>query len=154
MQLKKHVHAELIKEYARQLADGEIDAGWWKLECRDKGATNWNWIIAPAWLSGVEYRFTKSKNHPDFELFIRPGDSFEIVRDRKTIVTMHLAGNLYKVCFTDQTGRYFTGVFDIEEFGAGVETKVPMSVIEDWLNEKIIKETVVRCNRDYNSSIS
>lgn len=150
MQPTKHKHADLIKEYARQLADGEIDAGWWKLESREKGATNWNWIIAPAWLSGVEYRFSKTEKHPDFDCFVSPGDSFEIIRDRKTIVTMHLAGNMNKVCFTDQTGRYFIGIFDIEEFGLGLAAKVPMSIIENWLNEKIIKETVVRCNRDYN----
>ena len=63
---------------------------------------------------------------------------------------MHLAGDSHKVCFTDQTGRYFIGIFDIEEFGLGFEAKVPVPIIEDWLNEKIIKETVVRCNRDYN----
>jgi hypothetical protein len=153
MQLKKHVHAELIKEYARQLADGEIEANWWNWQSRanqEKHNDHWTQISSPSWLASMEYRFTKNENHPDFNLYISPGDSFEISVDRKTIVTMHLAGNLYKVCFTDQTGRYFIGVFDIEEFGAGVETKVPMSVIENWLNEKIIKETIVRCNRDYN----
>ena len=30
MQAVKHVHADLIKEYARQYADGEIEAGWWQ----------------------------------------------------------------------------------------------------------------------------
>jgi len=158
MQLNKHVHADLIKEYARQVADGELQAGWWDWECRDKDATNWDWVIAPAWLSGVEYRFTKNENHPDFNLYISPGDSFEIKRDRKTVVTMHLAGEGSRACFTDQTGRYFSGhngrtfagIFNIHQFGTGIFSKVPFSVIEKWLNEKIIKGSVVRCNKEYN----
>lgn len=153
MQPKKHVHADLIKEYARQYADGEIVMscrGWWDWEYYDEDIENWVKVPNPSWLASIKYRFTKNENHPDFNLYISPGDSFEIIRDRKTIVTMHLAGDSHKVCFTDQTGRYFTGIFDIEKFGQGFEAKVPMSIIEDWLNEKIIKETVVRCNRDYN----
>lgn len=150
MQPTKHAHEDLIKEYARQMADGELQAGWWDWEYYDEDDENWEKTPSPLWTSSIKYRFTKSKNHPDFNLYISPGDSFEVVRDRKTIVTMHLAGNVYKVCFTDQTGRYFIGIFDIDQFGRGLAAKVPMSIIEDWLNEKIIKETVVRCNRDYN----
>lgn len=153
MQPKKHVHADLIKEYARQYADGEIVMscrGWWDWEYYDEDIENWVKVPNPSWTSSIKYRFTKNENHPDFNLYISPGDSFEIIRDRKTIVTMHLAGESRKVCFTDQTGRYFIGIFDIEEFGLGFEAKVPVPIIEDWLNEKIIKETVVRCNRDYN----
>ena len=30
MQAVKHAHTDLIKEYARQYADGEIEAGWWQ----------------------------------------------------------------------------------------------------------------------------
>ena len=153
MQPEKHIHADLIKEYARQLADGEIEANWWNWQSRanqEKHNDHWTQISSPSWLASMEYRFTKNENHPDFNLYISPGDSFEIIRDRKTIVTMHLAGTSRKVCFTDQTGRYFIGIFDIDQFGRGLAAKVPMSIIEDWLNEKIIKETVVRCNRDYN----
>jgi len=150
MQPTKHKHEDLIKEYARQMADGELQAGWWDWEYYNEDMENWEETPNPLWMSSIKYRFTKSKNHPDFNLYISPGDSFEIIRDRKTIVTMHLAGDSHKVCFTDQTGRYFIGIFDIKEFGRGLAAKVPMSIIEKWINEKIIKETVVRCNRDYN----
>ena len=161
MQPEKHIHADLIKEYARQLADGEIAANWWNWQSRanqEKHNDHWTQISSPSWLASMEYRFTKNENHPDFNLYISPGDSFEIKRDRKTVVTMHLAGEGSRACFTDQTGRYFSchsgstfsGIFNIHQFGTGIFSKVPFSVIEKWLNEKIIKGSVVRCNKEYN----
>lgn len=153
MQPEKHIHADLIKEYARQLADGEIAANWWNWQSRanqEKHNDHWTQISSPSWLASMEYRFSMSNEHPDKNNFISPGDSFEMKRDRKTVVTMHLAGATGKVCFTDQTGRYFMGIFDIEEFGLGFEAKVPVSVVEGWIDEKVIKGSVVRCNRGYN----
>lgn len=154
MQPKKHVHADLIKEYARQYADGEIVMscrGWWDWEYYDEDIENWVKVPNPSWTSSIKYRFTKNENHPDFNLYISPGDSFEIIRDRKTIVTMHLAGTSRKVCFTDQTGRYFDDIFDTKQFvPVGIYQKIPVSVVETWIKEKIIKNSIVRCNRDYN----
>ena len=63
---------------------------------------------------------------------------------------MHLAGVDNKVCFTDQSGRYFPGVFNITQFGVGIFSEVPVSVVEGWINEKIIKGSIVRCNMEYN----
>lgn len=150
MQAVKHVHADLIKEYARQYADGEIEAGWWKWEYRPQNYNTWEPASGPSWSATKEYRFSKTEKHPDFDSYISPGDSFEIVRERKAVVTMHLAGVVNKVCFTDQSGRYFPGVFNITEFAIGIFSKVPVSVIEKWINEKIIKETIVKCNQEYN----
>lgn len=154
MQPEKHIHADLIKEYARQLADGEIEANWWNWQSRanqEKHNDHWTQISSPSWLASMEYCFTKNENHPDFNLYISPGDSFEIIRDRKTIVTMHLAGTSRKVCFTDQTGRYFDDIFDTKQFvPVGIYQKIPVSVVETWIKEKIIKNSIVRCNRGYN----
>lgn len=64
---------------------------------------------------------------------------------------MHLAGDSRKVCFTDQTGRYLDGIFDTKQFvPVGIYQKIPVSVVETWIKEKIIKNSIVRCNRDYN----
>ncbi len=153
MQPEKHIHADLIKEYARQLADGEIAANWWNWQSRanqEKHNDHWTQISSPSWLASMEYRFSMSNEHPDKNNFISPGDSFEMKRIVDDVVTMHLAGTAGKVCFTDQTGRYFSGIFNISEFGTGINSKVPFSVIERWLNDKIIKNSVVRCNRKYN----
>ena len=147
MQAVKHVHADLIKEYARQYADGEIEAGWWKWEYRPQNYNSWEPASGPSWSATKEYRFSKTEKHPDFDSYISPGDSFETKRGRKTVVTMHLAGSVSKVCFTDQTGLCFLGIFDICKFGAALTSKVPVSVVEGWINEKIIKESIVRRNR-------
>ena len=62
MQAVKHVHADLIKEYARQYADGEIEAGWWKWEYRPQNYNNWEPAPSPSWSATKEYRFQKQKN--------------------------------------------------------------------------------------------
>ena len=52
------------------------------------------YLSNPSWLASMEYRFTKKRKPSRFQFVYLSGDSFEIIRDRKTIVTMHLAGDV------------------------------------------------------------
>ena len=78
---------------------------------------NWEPAPSPSWSAIKRISFSKTEKHPDFDLYISPGIHLKLLVTKSGIVTMHLAGIADKVCFTDQTGRYFPGrFFNITEF--------------------------------------
>lgn len=64
----KHKHADLILEYARQQATGEIAAGWWKWEAKINALLAWVQINTPSFaLTNAEYRYTPTEKNPAFK---------------------------------------------------------------------------------------
>lgn len=63
--LTPHKHAALITELARQLATGELQAGWWEWQVSSDNAKTWYPCdITPQW-GCLEYRCIKTDKYPE-----------------------------------------------------------------------------------------
>lgn len=60
-------HKDLLNEFNRQVQYGEYEKGWWRWECSYcPGA--WRTMSlseSPCWNVSLEYRYSKTKEHPD-----------------------------------------------------------------------------------------
>lgn len=72
MQFKKHIHADLIKEYARQKAEGELEYFCW--EYYDPAYGKWYKTPHPIFHENDTYRFRMLETHPDYFPELKLGD--------------------------------------------------------------------------------
>jgi len=75
MQFKKHVHADLIKEYARQFAEGELQCFCW--EYYSETYNNWFSTENPSFYENDVYRFRMLETHPDYLPELELGDEIQ-----------------------------------------------------------------------------
>lgn len=68
--LKRHLHADLILEFARQKSSGELDAGWWCWYLKER-TENWCAISSPSFAVHYDYKFEKTDKHPDNQKFVK-----------------------------------------------------------------------------------
>lgn len=82
-QPKKHPHAEHIVEFARQKANGGLDAGWWNWKYQE-GSKQWREAYSPQWLFGNHYRCIKTEKHPQYDKHAEVKAEWEKVKDKGT----------------------------------------------------------------------
>ena len=75
MQFKKHIHADLIKEYARQKAEGELEYFCWEYYEPDYG--KWYKTANPIFHENDTYRFSMLETHPDYFPELKLGDEVQ-----------------------------------------------------------------------------
>lgn len=75
MQFKKHIHADLIKEYARQKAEGELEYFYW--EYYDPAYGKWYKTPHPIFHENDTYRFRMRETHPDYFPELKLGDKVQ-----------------------------------------------------------------------------
>ena len=76
MQFKKHIHADLIKEYARQKAEGELEYFCWEYYEPDCG--KWYKTANPIFHEDDTYRFRMLETHPQYFPELKLGDQVQL----------------------------------------------------------------------------
>ena len=75
MQFKKHIHADLIKEYARQKAEGELEYFCW--EYYEPAFGKWHKTANPIFHENDTYRFHMRETHPQYFPELKLGDQVQ-----------------------------------------------------------------------------
>lgn len=75
MQFKKHIHADLIKEYARQKAEGELEYFCW--EYYEPAFGKWHKTVHPIFHENDTYRFRMLETHPQYFPELKLGDQVQ-----------------------------------------------------------------------------
>ena len=94
MQFKKHIHADLIKEYARQKAEGELQYFCW--EYYNELANEWRESNYPVFLELDKYRFRMRETHPDYFPELKLGDKVQL--ERFTGMVCKVDNKFYIIC--------------------------------------------------------
>lgn len=94
MQFKKHVHADLIKEHARQHAEGELEYFCWEYYERD--IDKWYKTSHPIFHENYVYRFRMLETHPDYFPELKLGDKVQL--ERFTGMVCKVDNKFYIIC--------------------------------------------------------
>lgn len=94
MQFKKHIHADLIKEYARQKAEGELEYFCW--EYYEPAFGKWHKTANPIFHENDTYRFHMRETHPQYFPELKLGDKVQL--ERFTGMVCKVDNKFYIIC--------------------------------------------------------
>ena len=110
MQFKKHIHADLIKEYARQKAEGELEYFCW--EYYEPAFGKWHKTANPIFHENDTYRFSMLETHPQYFPELKLGD--EVQSEYFTGMVCRVNGKFYIIGTKDEglvdTAHYVTAI--------------------------------------------
>ena len=110
MEFKKHVHADLIKEYARQKAEGELECFCW--EYYSDLSNSWRETSHPIFHESDVYRFRMLETHPNYFPELKLGDLMQ--SEYFTGMVCQVNGGFYIICTKNEgfaeTAQYVDSV--------------------------------------------
>ena len=129
MQFKKHIHADLIKEYARQKAEGELEYFCWEYYEPDYG--KWYKTANPIFHENDTYRFSMLETHPDYFPELKLGDVMQ---------SCYFTGMVCRV-----NGKFY--IIGIKNEGFGGAATYLSYIGEPWFHEgdESLEKLAIRC---------
>jgi len=125
--LKRHKHANLILEFARQKSSGELDAGWWCWYLKER-TENWCAISSPSFAVHYDYKFEKTDKHPDNQKFVKWEDlPFGTLVD--------CDGELYKLINANKSFLFLTSTDSSFSSRSTPKTNCKLAKDQPWIGE-------------------
>lgn len=129
MQFKKHIHADLIKEYARQKAEGELEYFCW--EYYDPAYGKWYKTPHPIFHENDTYRFSMLETHPNYFPKLKLGD---------VVQSEYFTGMVCRV-----NGKFY--IIGIKDEGFGGAARYVSYIGEPWFHEgyESLEKLAIQC---------